>query len=328
MINVLYKRELEYLFASVELLLPQNLNNKLSEVYDAIFVSEKEKEFLLLFEFYHNVSEEIAIQILDFLIEYDVERFSIEDYFMFLRNKTKSEFLSRFLRESEDVVKNMIASEKERIFFYQKNKNHFKNYFVVDLIVNRTDLFLETYLSFVHSLETNIAERYLQDNSVKLNMWIEKMTDELQKKAPLDFSEEIMGKKFHNRGPYKAYYFMPSLFLPMKCCRWYEERQFLVVNILCQSDEVEEEIILGQVKSLSDKTRYKILLLLQKNENLSGVKIATKLRLATSTVSHHMTELKECGLVNEERDGNTKYYSINTRTMKNCIETLEKAFLH
>lgn len=328
MTKVVYERELEYLFASVELLSPRNKDSKLKEVFDETFIREKERKFPILFEFYQSVCTEVAFQILDFIMEYGIENFSVKGYFDFLRKKSKTEFLSKFLRETEENVECIISSESECIYFYQRNKDIFKNYLVVDLIVRRTEIFLETYYDFVESLKIQSIEQYLYNNNEMLNEWKNKIDKELENKEPLIFSEEIMGKKFHNRGPYKAFYFMPSLFLPMKCCRWFEESQFLVVNIFRQSNEIQEEILLEQLKTLSDRTRYRILLLLQKNEKKSGVEIAANLRLATSTVSHHMAELKECGLVNEERDGNAKYYSINTRTMRNCIEALEKAFLH
>lgn len=81
------------------------------------------------------------------------------------------------------------------------------------------------------------------------------------------------------------------------------------------------------LKMLSDKTRYQILVLLKEKKSMNGIEIAEQMKLAPSTVSHHMTHLKNSGLVHEEPAGNTKYYSINTHCMKNCIETLEKTFL-
>ena len=69
------------------------------------------------------------------------------------------------------------------------------------------------------------------------------------------------------------------------------------------------------------------LVLLKEKKSMNGIEIADQMKLAPSTVSHHMTHLKNSGLVHEEPAGNTKYYSINVHCMKNCIETLEKTFL-
>lgn len=327
MTKVLYERELEYLFASVELLSPQNHNPKIKEIFNETFISEKEEAFPLLFEFYQGVSEDFSFQILAFILEYGIEKFSVNGYFEFLKSKSKAEFLSKFLRETEENVENFIKSERESISFYQRNKDVFKNYFVVDLIIHRTDMFLETYYAFVKSLKIQLTEQYLHNCNEVLDGWKNKLNYGLKNKDPLDFSEEIMGKKFYNRGPYKDFYFMPAFFLPVKCCRWFEEQQFLVLNISEENDYKQEEAVLEQLKTMSDKTRYKILMLLKKNESMSGVQIAASLKLAASTVSHHMTELKESGLVNEEPDGKMKYYSINNRAMKNFIEILEQAFL-
>lgn len=327
MIKVLYEKELEYLFVSVELLSLQKQNSKTREIFDETFISERKRDYPILFEFYQGVIADISYQIFDFVLEYGVKNFSVKGYFDFLKSKTKTEFLTKFLREPEERIKLLIDSERECAYFYQQNMDIYKNYFVVDLLVQRTDVFLETYYYFVESLKVQSVERYLDYYNEELSEWKNKWDNELKSKEPLSFSEEILGKKFHHRGPYKDYYFMPSLFLPMKGCRWFEESQLLVLNILDQNNYRNEDVILEQLKTMSDKTRYKILLLLFKNEKMSGVKIAANLGLATSTVSHHMTELKGCGLVNEEPDGNTKYYSINTRIIRNCIKSLEAAFL-
>ena len=91
--------------------------------------------------------------------------------------------------------------------------------------------------------------------------------------------------------------------------------------------QLDNQMIAEALKMLSDKTRFQILKLLKANKSMNGIEIAEQMKLAPSTVSHHMNHLKKSGLVHEEPAGNTKYYSINIHCMKNCIETLEKTFL-
>ena len=63
-------------------------------------------------------------------------------------------------------------------------------------------------------------------------------------------------------------------------------------------------------KALADVTRVKILILLATGEH-SGLALAEKLCVSTATITHHATKLREASLINERRDKNTIFFSIN-----------------
>ncbi|MFB7139185.1 metalloregulator ArsR/SmtB family transcription factor [Gottfriedia sp. NPDC056225] len=68
-------------------------------------------------------------------------------------------------------------------------------------------------------------------------------------------------------------------------------------------------------KALGDLTRVRIIALLQQGQ-LNGQEIASKLGLKPPTITHHMTKLREVGLVKERRDKNTIYFSLNTKILE------------
>ncbi|PGS56386.1 metalloregulator ArsR/SmtB family transcription factor [Bacillus sp. AFS041924] len=68
-------------------------------------------------------------------------------------------------------------------------------------------------------------------------------------------------------------------------------------------------------KALGDLTRVRIIALLQQG-HLSGQEIASKLNLKPPTITHHMTKLREVGLIKERRDKNTIYFSLNTKILE------------
>ncbi|MCM3737079.1 metalloregulator ArsR/SmtB family transcription factor [Bacillus cytotoxicus] len=68
-------------------------------------------------------------------------------------------------------------------------------------------------------------------------------------------------------------------------------------------------------KALGDLTRVRIIALL-KQGHLSGQEIAGKLGLKPPTITHHMTKLREVGLIKERRDKNTIYFSLNTKILE------------
>ncbi|MCS7460460.1 metalloregulator ArsR/SmtB family transcription factor [Paenibacillus doosanensis] len=63
-------------------------------------------------------------------------------------------------------------------------------------------------------------------------------------------------------------------------------------------------------KALADPTRIKILILLAEGE-VHGLLLAEKLFLSAATITHHCAKLREAGLINERREKNVVYFSLN-----------------
>jgi ArsR family transcriptional regulator len=94
-------------------------------------------------------------------------------------------------------------------------------------------------------------------------------------------------------------------------------------------------------KALSDPIRYQIMMMLVRGEGkccpattsedgqragLCNCDIMADLDLIQSRVSYHMKELVDAGLVIEEPFGRWKYYYLNSKTMREYIEQLNKDF--
>ena len=70
-------------------------------------------------------------------------------------------------------------------------------------------------------------------------------------------------------------------------------------------------------KALSDESRQKILLLLDKGSMTVG-EIAKKAKLSQPNTSGHLTLLKNAGLVTSSKVGNSVIYSIDKKWLKIC----------
>ncbi|WP_270169347.1 DUF2087 domain-containing protein [Paenibacillus sp. SYP-B4298] len=75
-------------------------------------------------------------------------------------------------------------------------------------------------------------------------------------------------------------------------------------------------------KALADPTRIKILILLADGE-LNGQVLAERLGVAPATITHHATKLRKASLINERRDKNTIYFSLNHYFIKNNATATE-----
>lgn len=75
------------------------------------------------------------------------------------------------------------------------------------------------------------------------------------------------------------------------------------------------------LKVIADTNRFKILIFL-KNKPQCVCKIFPMLKISQKLASHHLLQLKKIGLVNQKREGNFIYYSVNKKVLKNYIDEL------
>lgn len=76
--------------------------------------------------------------------------------------------------------------------------------------------------------------------------------------------------------------------------------------------------------ALSDPTRLKIVELLASGKEMSGSEIADQLSISLALFCHHSKTLNEAGLVQQRKDGQTKYNSLNRELLVDCFDSLIK----
>ena len=111
----------------------------------------------------------------------------------------------------------------------------------------------------------------------------------------------------------------------MRACRFFDvdgehKRQILFLTLRQINLDREEKV--KALKALADPTRYQILMLLAKEGPMRGMDIAKIAAVAASTISHHMEQMKECGLITEEPVKNSKYYSLSKQSAKALLDEI------
>jgi len=71
-------------------------------------------------------------------------------------------------------------------------------------------------------------------------------------------------------------------------------------------------------KALADPTRRHILKILQKGD-LSAGEIADNFNISKPSISHHLNILKQANLVQDYRNGQNIYYSLNTTVLQDIV---------
>lgn len=72
-------------------------------------------------------------------------------------------------------------------------------------------------------------------------------------------------------------------------------------------------------KALADPTRRKILELLSENDRNAG-EIADYFNISKPSISHHLSILKNAGLISDERQGQNIVYSLNTTVFEDMVK--------
>ena len=69
------------------------------------------------------------------------------------------------------------------------------------------------------------------------------------------------------------------------------------------------------LKCICEETRFGILEILQKNNEMSVNDLVTKLKKDQPLVSHHLRALKECGIVRTRENGKMTMYSVANKNI-------------
>ena len=74
-------------------------------------------------------------------------------------------------------------------------------------------------------------------------------------------------------------------------------------------------------RALDDTTRRRMLELLKAGRRPAG-ELAAEFELSNATISHHLSILKEAGLISEERQGRHIYYELRASVLEEVMSWL------
>jgi ArsR family transcriptional regulator len=79
-------------------------------------------------------------------------------------------------------------------------------------------------------------------------------------------------------------------------------------------------------KALSDASRQKILLLLEDEGEMQVGRLVEKLGISQPTMSHHLGVLRHAGLVQDRREGQFIYYTVDRTWLSGCCDDFLSRF--
>lgn len=79
------------------------------------------------------------------------------------------------------------------------------------------------------------------------------------------------------------------------------------------------------LKCICEETRFGMLVLLQKNKEMSVNELTSKLKRDQPLISHHLKALKQCNIIKSRENGKMTMYSVSNKDIANLINDITKA---
>ena len=77
-------------------------------------------------------------------------------------------------------------------------------------------------------------------------------------------------------------------------------------------------------KALSDKTRYQIVRMLLRKDEVSCTEITQAFPLSSPALSHHFRVLEHCGLMEYRKEGLHMFFRLNRRNLERFLPEFER----
>ena len=307
-----FSTDVEALFAAVGILSSAPLN-----LYKAVFGEEGTQRYRLKYrlasEIYASFSDGVELPcVFECLQGFDIRDFtlaSFRDHIIAIDN----EKLPGILLENRVSCMDDLSESEQEIF---------SSYLGASAFFSDTREFVESIFALAEELRTNAFYNTLDRYRKKIEDAQKSAREALSVMTTLEYSDMLLRKSMWRRGPYSFYAFAPTVFFRYRAVRYIGTEQYLFFAI--QDAVYDNEHILRQLKALADDTRFRIVALLKERGGLQGSDIAYITGLSASTISHHMKVLREAGLMHEETDGATKFYSLPTNITQAVTEALAK----
>lgn len=324
---------LEPMFGVYSLLQGEKTHQLCTEIYGGDQVAAWKEKYCFLFEIYRAIEQISSVGMIELLLDLPLHDFSLSAFEKLVMEMPAADFVFKYLCQDGmiELAQLQLAMTDDDALnrIYQKTAGRCSSFLGFSALVRQSKRYIQEFFSLVNELRNEKLETVLSSMDEKIRLMEAAIVSEVQEIGPFECSQLRMGKIFYNRGPYSEFYFIPSLLVPWRAIRFFhvteeDKRQILFLSL--KDVERSKEDILCSLKALSDSTRYRILTLLAQGTPMRGMDIAKRLSIAPSTVSHHMEQLKEGGLVTEEPVKNSKYYGICKPNVEVLLRELEKDF--
>ena len=332
--------EIEALYATLSILSGNESLEYCKEIYSENTIALWKKKYRFLFDSAQAVSALKLVSFLDIYSDMDLKNIKLGELQELALTTPTHIFIQNFFvwdgipDISEISIEKALSDDSSFLSFYEKIESQCPNYLGVYAFFHETSLFIKEYFSLTKELMNSLFTDELNRYKVQIDFLMKEAKEKCLAEDPMTYSQNLMGKTFFNQGPYERFYFLPSIFLPFRCIRYFVpdnmfhtsklKQQIFVINIRKLEDKITRDETTLLLKAIADNTRYQILEILSKQGPVHGREICKILKIAPSTLSHHMELLNECGLITKEQVKTSKYYGVNKHRINEFLEVIRE----
>jgi DNA-binding transcriptional ArsR family regulator len=245
-----------------------------------------------------------------------LENFKQVDFLYLLCGEQFSKEQIELLIEDFDVIDKMTKRDKHLLSYKWEN---------IRFVFERTEEFINKLVDILKVINLEVVNQMKQQE--RYTESIQNIALNLRSKIPLDVAQSIMGKKFKRVFDFSTYYFVPSYFYMNRPMRTFNEKTQIVIYSVQKLNEYNKNTLANALKIIGDDKRLEIIEKLALRP-MFGKELAKELGIGTSTVSHHLEQLRSIGLINEEREKSVKYFSVNTNEYNRLSDAFKNFIVH
>lgn len=337
-IFIVHTPELEALYAAIRVSMGDEMCEPLKKVCGKDFINSLFKKYRFIIDATAAVSPLHPENIFDYICDYNVEGFNLRDFRKYVLSFDRKDYFTHLFGTDLEAPATLVESLSDSDLFneiYAKYENKCPDYLGFHAFFHQSRQCENELFNLAEDFLSNKKfTDFCESLTAKTDKYEKELIEELKEASPLDYSMKLLGKTFHNQGPYQKFIFFPSFFSPYKASRYFvfdEEisasrcaQQFLSVSLKRKEQPAKKdtEELMKVMKVFSDKTRYQILELLSEGNPVYGLDIVKEMGLVPSTISHHMDQLRQAGLVIEEPVKQSKYYTINRQYISSLLNQI------
>ncbi|MBP2097294.1 ArsR/SmtB family transcription factor [Enterococcus rivorum] len=259
---------------------------------------------------------------LEFFIEIE-PTISVADFFDSFEELTDLEIQAKiFPTISTDILVEKNASE-----IIKNYSVGFKNEKSLVYFLENTQSVIKDSKKLLTALDTPKMKKKVKINEADLaetKQWISYL---LENKKYIETLRVITGKPLPKFKEAQHAYFIPSFLYHIPVIVFSEDLSkqltfFPVTFAKAEEVAISRQRAVQTLKVLADETRLEMIELLLTRLH-TGKELADLLKIRPATVSHHIQQVREAGLLFEYREGNIKLFGINKRVLRQVQDYLE-----
>ena len=327
-----FSPELEALLGALSLLRSETVHHVCTDLYGSERITAWRKRYRFLFETYAAV-QGLSPSPLEFLLDHFSADFTLAGLRAYIFSLPPEQRLFRQAEwrwiggTSQEALRLALTDDLALDTLFGRIDACCPSFLGLSSFVRQNDRYLSEFFALAAELDTPTLRDALREQKQAIEAFRARTEEGLASAEPLECTKKMMGKTLHNRGPYETFFFLPSLLLPFASMRLFYDngtphnKQILLCSIR-EPERAQGDTIVA-LKALGDETRYQIMMLLARRGPVSGQDIVRTLKLAPSTISHHMSELRDRGLVTEEQVKTAKYYGVSWKNVRALLEAVD-----